>query len=162
MNLRFEPMSSGHGSEVMDIFNYYIENGFSAYPDKTLPDEFFKKLIDMTRDYPAYTIFADDKVAGFCFIRAYNPFPTFKECAEISYFIHKDYTGKGIGKSALDKLETGAKKMGIKIILASISSENTQSISFHKKNGFRECGRFENVLKKKGKLMDVVWMQKDI
>ena len=162
MNIRFEPMSAIHGSEVMEIFNYYIENGFSAYPDKALPTEFFKKLLDMTMDYPAYTIFADDKVAGFCFIRAYNPFSTFRECAEISYFIHKDFTGKGIGEAALDMLITGAKQKGIKTILASISSENTQSISFHSKHGFRECGRFEKVLKKKGKLMDVVWMQKDI
>ncbi len=155
-------MSASHGSEIMSIFNWYIENSFSAYPDKVLPPEFFSKFLEMTKGYPAFTIFADDKVAGFCFLRPYNPFPTFRECAEITYFIHKDYTGKGIGKTALDKLEEGARQMGIKTILASIASENGQSIAFHKKNGFRNCGCFEKVLSKHGKKFDVVWMQKDI
>ena len=70
--------------------------------------------------------------------------------------------GKGIGKAALEKLEEEAKKIGIKTLLADISSENTQSIHFHEKNGFRICGRFHNIGKKKGKNFDVVWMEKTV
>ncbi|KYK23909.1 hypothetical protein AYK25_00640 [Thermoplasmatales archaeon SM1-50] len=74
----------------------------------------------------------------------------------------KDETSKGIGQKALKKLEEEAKKIGITILLADISSENISSIEFHKKNGFKECGRFHHIGKKKGKYFDVVWMEKEI
>jgi L-amino acid N-acyltransferase YncA len=100
------------------------------------------------------------KVIGFCLIRAYNLFPVFKETAEITYFLEKNEVGKGTGKIALKKLEEEAKKIGINKLLADISSENLQSINFHKKNGFKACGRLHNVGKKKVKNFDVVRMEK--
>jgi hypothetical protein len=54
--------------------------------------------MEMAKDNPAFLIKAKDKIVGFCFLHAYNPLLNFKECAEITYFIDKDYTGKGIGK----------------------------------------------------------------
>jgi phosphinothricin acetyltransferase len=52
--------------------------------------------------------------------------------------------------------------MGVKHLLANISSRNKQSIGFHLKNGFTECGRFHNIGRKKGDYFDVVWMEKEI
>jgi len=67
-----------------------------------------------------------------------------------------------VGKAALRLLEQEGKKIGIKYLLASISSYNEQSLYFHKKNGFIECGRFINIAKKKEINFDVVWMEKEI
>lgn len=161
-NLNFIKMEAGHSEKAMEIFNYYAENTFAAYPERKLPSEFFNKIIEMTHGYPAYTIIVSDKIIGFCFLRAYNPFSVFKETAEISYFIQKEYMGKGIGKKALDLLEAEAQKMGIHTILASITSENKESLGFHLKYGFRECGRFSNIGKKFGRNFDVIWMEKKI
>ena len=155
-------MSIKHRKGIIDIFNYYIENSFSAYPDSKVSYEFYDKLLEITKDYPAYAIKLKDKIVGFCFLRAYNPFPTFDETAEITYFIDKDFKGKGIGKNALNKLENEARKKGIKTILADISSLNQESLIFHRNSGFKECGRFENIIRKKEKQFDIIWMQKMI
>jgi L-amino acid N-acyltransferase YncA len=160
--IEFENINISHQGEIMEIFNYYIENSYSAYPDKSLHIEFFNSLLKITKGYPAFVMKCNQKVIGFCMLRAYNPFPVFDETAEISYFIDKDYSGHGIGKIALSKIEEEAKKKGIKIILASISSLNTHSLSFHKKKGFVECGRFLEIGKKFGKSFDVIWMEKKI
>lgn len=162
MKITFEQMSTEHNKDIIDIFNYYIENSYSAYPDSVLPYDFYDNFLAMTKDYPAFSIKNEEKIVGFCFLRPYNPFPTFKECAEITYFIDKDFTGKGIGKIALGKLEAEARHKGIKTILASIASENHQSIAFHQKNGFKECGRFVKIIQKQGKQFDIIWMQKRI
>jgi L-amino acid N-acyltransferase YncA len=164
MNLKFERMTREYGKEVMDIFNYYIENSFAAYPESKLPYEFYGMFLEMTKNYPAYVIKNGDteKVIGFCFLRSYNPMSAFRETAEISYFIEKDEVGKGIGKEALRLLEEEAGKAGIKRLLAEISSENDQSIKFHEKNGFQECGRFHQTGKKRGRYFDVVWMEKEL
>jgi L-amino acid N-acyltransferase YncA len=164
MDLRFDVMTKEYSKEVMDIFNYYVVQSFAAYPESPLPYEFFNKFLELTKGYPAFVIknVESGKIVGFCFLRAYNPFSTFRETAEITYFLEKDEVGKGIGKKALEKLEGDAKKIGIKRLLADISSENQQSITFHKKNGFKECGRFLKVGKKNGENFDVVWMEKTL
>lgn len=161
-HIEFVKMSNEHAEDVMTIFNYYIENSFAAYSDQKLPIGFFDKLLEMTNGYPAFVIKANDDVVGFCMLRAYNPFSTFKNTAEISYFIDDDHAGKGLGKMALDKLTDAAREQGITTILASISSENTPSLSFHRKNGFTECGRFKQIGRKFGKPFDVIWFSKQI
>lgn len=161
MEIKFERMGEEHRKDVIDIFNYYIENGFAAYPDKKLPYEFFDMFLIITKDYPAVVIKSDNnEIIGFGFIHSYSPFSVFKETAEISYFIKEEATGQGIGKKILEYIESEAKKQNISSILASISSLNEGSINFHAKNGFKECGRFINIGKKFDRYFDVVWMQK--
>ncbi len=164
MTYEFVRISEAHRNEVMRIFNYYVEHSFAAYPEEPLPDIFFDKVLEMTKGYPAYVIFKKpkNKVCGFCFLRPYHPFSVFRETAEISYFIEESETGKGLGGQALKLLEEKAKEMGIRNILASISSLNEGSIRFHRHHGFRECGRFLNIGKKMKEDFDVIWMQKEI
>ena len=162
MNIIFEKMTETHSKEVLDIFNYYVENGFAAYPNAKLPYEYFSKFLEISNGLPAYVIKNKDteKVTGFCFLKPYNPLPTFKETAELTYFIEKDFVGIGIGKSALNLLEEEAKELGIKHLLANISSKNEQSLKFHIKNGFIECGQFHNIGKKNGENFDIIYMEK--
>lgn len=162
MNYSFEQMAQEHENEVMDIFNYYIENTCYAYPENKLPNQFYSRFLDIAKAYPAFVIKSEDQIIGFCLLRPYNPFPVFKETAEVSYFIKKEYTGKGIGTAVLKKLEESALHMGIKRLLADISSENKHSIEFHEKNGFTKCGHFKNAGKKFNKHFDVVWMEKEL
>lgn len=159
----FEKMMQEHQDSVLEIFNYYTRNSFAAYPDVKMPDFFFSKLLETAMAYPAFVIKSfNGDVIGFCMLRPYNPFSTFKETAEITCFIKPEFTGKGIGKSALSFLEKSAAEMGIKHLLADISSENRESIEFHKRNGFSQCGEFNNIGKKFGKSFSVIWMEKKI
>jgi L-amino acid N-acyltransferase YncA len=161
MEIRINLLTKNNQKEIIDIFNYYIENSFAAYPENEVPYEFFDNLLKMSEGYPACTA-EDEKgnILGFGMLRAYNPFSAFSQTAEITYFINPEHTGRGIGKMMLDYLINKAKEKGITSILASISSLNESSINFHKKNGFVECGRFREIGKKKGKTFDVVYMQK--
>jgi phosphinothricin acetyltransferase len=52
--------------------------------------------------------------------------------------------------------------MGIKHIIADISSENQQSLRFHAKHGFEMCGSLKNVGNKFNRNFDVIYMQKDL
>jgi L-amino acid N-acyltransferase YncA len=148
-------------AEVVEIFNYYIENSFAAYPESKLPPEFFDALVLMTAGYPALTARNDDKVLmGFGFLRPYNPISTFIRTAEITYFVRPDFIGKGIGKALHDYLLQFGKKMGLHTVLANVSSLNEEGIRFHLRNGFTECGRFKETAQKKGQVFDMVYFQK--
>jgi len=164
MQIIFEKLSMEHQKPIMEVFNYYIENSTAAFPTSVLPEEFYRKFMEMTKGYPAYAIVdpGTHEVLGFCMLRAYNPFSSFNETAEISYFVSKDFVGRGIGEQCLEKLESEAKQMGIRHIIAEISSENQQSLGFHNKYGFRTCGSLKSIGKKFGRSFDIVYMQKDL
>ena len=146
---------------IMDMFNYYVENSFAAYPESRLPYQAFDMLLQMSKELPRVTIKdRNGQLLGFGMLRTYNPMSAFSHTVEITYFIAADHTGRGLGKLLLEFLEYAGREKGIKTILASISSLNPGSINFHRKNGFVECGCFKQVGKKNGKLFDLIWMQK--
>ena len=160
MNITFEQMSDDHRIEIIDIFNFYILNSYSAYPEEKVSYDYYDKFLEMTVNFPAFAIKLNDKIVGFCLLSSYNPLSTFNETAVITYFIDKDHTGKGIGKIALNKLETEARRKGIKNILANIASINEESLVFHSKNGFKKCGEFQGIIQKNNRQFDIIWMQK--
>ena len=43
MNLSFEKLSMEHKYPVMEIYNYYIEHTFAAFPGNKLPSNFYEK-----------------------------------------------------------------------------------------------------------------------
>lgn len=146
---------------IIDIFNFYVENSFAAYPESKLSYQAFDIFLQMSKDLPTAAIKDQNgKMLGFGMLKTFNPMPAFSHTAEVTYFIAAEHTGKGIGKILLEFLEKKGRENGITTILANISSLNSGSIKFHKNNGFIECGCFKKIGKKNGKLFDAIWMQK--
>ena len=111
MNLSFEKLSMEHKYPVMEIYNYYIEHTFAAFPGNKLPSNFYEKILDDIKDYPAYAVKLDDKVVGFCYLCSYKNYKTLKETAEVICYLSYDAKGKGIGYHCLKRLEDDAKEM---------------------------------------------------
>lgn len=161
--IRFSPVSEKDGEEIIELFNYYIEHSFAAFPEQKVPQEFFSYFFETCRHYPSVVArLPDGTLAGFGLLRAHNPMPAFRHTAEITYFVRPDMTGKGLGSKMLQHLEAAGKEQGVTTILADISSLNEGSIRFHTQQGFSPCGRFFQVGIKKGVVFDTVWMQKFI
>jgi phosphinothricin acetyltransferase len=163
MEYKFRKVTENDGKQVIDIFNYYIENSFAAFPEQKLGYNFFDMMLNGTADYPAITVKTKDgEVIGFAFLRPYHPLPVFKRVAEITYFIKPEYTGKGLGRSILEHFTEEAPKIGIDSILACISSLNENSLNFHYRNGFQLSGTLYNIGKKFNRDFSVHLMQKTI
>lgn len=159
----FETLNSEHQTEVIRIFNHYVETSAAAYREKPVDDGFFGHFVADIEDYPGYAILDSGRaVVGFCLLEPLMPISTFSEVAEITYFIHKDHTGKGIGSAALKRLEQDAREMGVAKLIANISSDNIGSIVFHTRHGFQEYGRLRRAGKKFGKRFDIVYMEKEL
>jgi phosphinothricin acetyltransferase len=163
VGFNLEPMAEDHARAVIDIFNHFVTSSFAAYPDQPVPHEFFGRFQQMTQGYPAYVATVDSgRVVGFGFLRPFHPASTLRRTAEVTYFISPEFTKRGIGTVLLKRLIEEATPMGIDSLVASISSKNEESIAFHRKNGFRECGRFERAGRKSDQDFDIVWMQRQI
>ena len=115
MNVIFEKMNLEHKSEVMQIFNYYILNTTSAFPQSELPEQFYNMLLEKSKGLSAYVLkeSGTNMVIGFCSLNFYSPFKTFSTAATITYFIKESHTGLGLGTLALEKLEKDAVNFNI-------------------------------------------------
>jgi len=145
---------------VLSIYNYHVINGFAAYSEKELSVDFILQLKKTSVSFIILEI--EQGIAGFAFLRNYLPYDNFKHTGQLSYFIKPEYTNKGYGTLLLNKLIEDAIDKGIKIFLIHLSSLNEQSLNFHKKHGFIECGRFKNIALKFNKPFDIIWMEKKI
>ncbi len=161
-DLSFEPLSEKHRIPVIDIYNYYISHTYASFLEHPVPYEFYDVFLAMMKGYPASAAIAGSTTLGFCYLRPYNPIPAFQTTAEITYFIHPEMTGKGIGSSALKYLIEEAKSRGITQIVACVSSLNEHGILFHNKSGFSLQGRLEGIGKKFNTAFDLIFFQKRI
>ena len=160
MDIKIRNVTPGDERVVLEIFNYFVNNSFAAYTEHPEGSRFFQRLIEISKGYPFYVAENNSgEVVGFALLHPYYGIGVFRRAARITYFIKPECTRHGLGKVFLDNIVVEAMKIGVDIILASISSRNEQSISFHKKHGFVECGRFKDVGIKWGKSFDEVWMQ---
>ncbi len=160
MDYVFESMSAEHRGAVIDILNDFIAKSFAAYREEPVDYDFFDRVLEGSRGYPALVVRdKSGKIVGFAFMHAHHAAMALNSQAEITYFIRQDHTRKGLGTSILQRFVQESRKRGVETILASISSRNEQSLCFHLKNGFRECGRFCNIGLKFGKAYDAIWMQ---
>jgi phosphinothricin acetyltransferase len=163
MGYSLEEMNADHRREVIDNFNYYITQTLAAFPDEPVSYDFFDRFLELSSGYPAVVVKAETgEVVGFGFLRAYHSARTFARTAEIAYFIRPEHTRQGLGTAMLEHLMKRARKQGIDSLLASIYCHNEASVSFHQKNGFRQCGRLLRAGRKFDQDLDVVWMQKHL
>jgi L-amino acid N-acyltransferase YncA len=159
MDYYFEPMSAEHREAVIDILNSFIAKSFAAYGEEHLDYDFFDGLLEESQGYPSLVVRDNSRrIVGFAFMHAHDAVALNNQ-AEITYFIVPDHTRKGLGTSILERFVEQTRKLGLETMLASISSRNLQSVSFHLKNGFQECGRFCNIGIKFGQCYDAIWMQ---
>jgi phosphinothricin acetyltransferase len=157
------PMEERHRRGVVDVFNYYVQNSFAAYPDTTFGYEFFDTLLGMCQAHGALVAeTANGEVVGFALLKSYHPARTFSHTAEVSYFILPTHTRKGLGKLLLDRIVEMGKSLGVNCLVASVSSRNQESLEFHHKWGFTECGHLRDVGLKFGQTFGVVWFQRGI
>ena len=146
--------------EILAVFNLFVRDNFAAYSESELTREQFKKLIEQAKII--LTLRASETIIGYGYISPYKPLPNFNHTGVLSYFIRTEYTGLGHGSELLQELFKKGKEIGITNYLAHISTRNEQSLNFHKKHGFKEVGRFKDIAKKFGEVIDVVWVQKQI
>jgi phosphinothricin acetyltransferase len=94
---------------INDIHNQAINEKFKvAYLTSRTNDmmlEWFKE--HDSKEYPVFVAEIDNMVIGFVYIDSYRPGRVaLRQTAEISYFVDKNYRGKGVGKKLRVPLET--------------------------------------------------------
>lgn len=164
MSIEIREIRRSDAKDYIEVLNYYIRETYNAFPEDERGLDWFDKLYAEFHDYPNLCIYDKDKdkLGGYAYIKPYKDAPCYRHVVEVTYFIAPEYTGQGFGSKMLANIIERAKDMGLKVIMAQISSLNEGSLNFHAKHGFEKCGHFKNILQKHDKVFDIIWMQLEI
>lgn len=95
----------------------------------------------------------------------YIPFKK-RECydrtVELGAYLKPQFTRRGLGTQAVRHLEQVAAATGRKMLVASISGENTASLELFRKLGYEQCAHLKRIGEKWGRALDVVFFQKSL
>ncbi|WP_170383288.1 GNAT family N-acetyltransferase [Ruegeria atlantica] len=110
---------------------------------------------------PAYVVVEDTaQVMGFATYGRFRTGPGYSQCREHTIQLAPQVRGQGAGRALMVALETAARADGVHVLVAGISSANTDAIAFHSALGFVQVGHMPEVGFKWGKRLDLVLMQK--
>ncbi len=146
--------------EILDIYNYYIENTvYTLEFDKLTLDEFSKRLDKISSGYPFIVAVENKKVVGYAYLNAFSERKGYRHTVDLSIYVDKDKLREGYGKALAEEIIALAKSDGYRNIIAIITSKNERSIEFHKSVGFFTVGKFTDVAEKFNETFGVTYMQ---
>ena len=151
---------------MVDIYNFYIENGTATFEEDVLSVEVYKeRLLELIEgNLPIFAaIGTDSDLLGFAYASYYNPRSAYRFTVENSVYVNPKHKKRGIGKKLLAELMLSCRNNGFKRMIAVIGdSKNVGSIELHKSLGFKQIGIAREVGYKFDTWLDVVYMQFDL
>lgn len=150
--------------QINDIFNWYVENSFVTFSEKTSSEE-RKKWFDQFSQGSSQQLFVaqkDGEVVGFACSYKYRGGGVFAHTVETSVYVRHDCGGQGIGGRLYSTLLTALAEAEFHRVLVGIALPNEASIALHKKMGFEPVGIFDEYAKYKGQYYSSLWMQKKL
>lgn len=146
---------------MLAIYRPHVESGTASFEYETpSPAAFSARFEAITADFPWYAAEEDGVVAGFAY--ASRPFAraAYQWDAELSVYVADAYRGRGVGRALYARLERDLAAMGYVNVYAIITKENTASIAFHERLGYRFMAEMPDAGYKFGRWLSVVWYAK--
>ena len=169
---RIRLASREDAAAVLDMYSPYITSttvSFEVVPPSV--DEYAER-IQSALDHHTFLVLesvcGDESatnvgdIVGFA---SYGPFGhriAYQWSAEISIYLKQGLTGRGLGAHLLDALEKIMASAGITNSESCICSENTGSIEFHRRHGYRTCAEFTDCASKFGRWLGIQWLEKHL
>jgi phosphinothricin acetyltransferase len=98
-------------------------------------------------------------VVGFASLSPYKERAAYRTTVEDSVYVHRDHTGRGIGRLLLGGLVGIARDSGFHSVIARIEAGGAASLALHTSCGFDLVGVERQVGRKFGRWLDVAVMQ---
>ncbi len=146
---------------ILEIINYNILNSTALYDysPRTLAQQ--QQLLDdkVNKKFPVIVAEIDHQVVGFGMYGEFRFREAYKFTVEHSIYVHENAQGKGVGNLLLAQLIEKAKLQGLHTMIGVIDAENTGSIQFHEKFGFKVVGEIKESGYKFDRWLDSVFVQ---
>lgn len=159
--------SVSDASQIADIYSYYVQNTaitFDYTPPN--PDKIAQQISSILSRYPFIVAKENGRIIGYAYASALKNRQAYDWAVESSVYLLNTHIASGIGSALYDVLEGLLRAQGVASVFACIAAghelEQSASILFHARRGFREVGRWAGCGFKFNRWYDVIWMQKQL
>ena len=141
----------------LDIYNYYIQNTVYTLEEAPLT------LSEWTGSIGPVPVYNErGEAIGYAYLNYFNERSAYRITANLSVYVAPDGRGKGTGAALLREIENRARARGFENIVSLVTSENTASVNFHLSHGFVKEGELNEVARKFGKTVGVIFLRKKL
>ena len=160
-SVSIRPALESDAEQISKILNSFIKTGTNTVHEHPYsPDEIKARLKSMNQNGYGAFIAEKNDILGFSWYQQFRGASGYRFSMEHSVYVNPEAHGKGIGLKLYKAIEDDACERGYHSFTAVITSNNTQSINFHLKNGFSEQGRLPQNAYKFGQWFDIVFLYK--
>lgn len=162
--LTIRPARGDDAQAIAAIYAWHVANGTATF-DTAAPDAttWAEKLADFAaRGLPFLVAEQEGGVIAYAYAARFRDRAAYAHTCEDSIYVAQEARGQGIGRVLLPALIDAARASGFEQMLAVIGGGEPASVALHGKCGFVHAGRMRNVGKKFGRLLDTVYMQRDL
>jgi phosphinothricin acetyltransferase len=148
---------------LAEIMNHYIEHTTVSFHTELLTEaDMYQKVFFEQPAFRSFVIKRDEEIVGYCAVSPWKKQEAYRNTGEINIYLAPAYTAKGIGSIAIRYLMDYARANDINNLIAGLCSENYPSKRLFEKNGFVQCAYFKRVGRKFGRILDTVYLQKEL
>lgn len=148
-------------SSLCKIYNYYIKNSTCTFEETPVSERNMGERLATTQsNYPWLVCEDHGAILGYAYATAWKARSAYRHSAEVTVYVDKTATGKGVGKALYQELESQLRKQNIHALLAGISLPNPPSIALHEMFLFEKVAHLKQVGFKLEKWVDVGYWQK--
>lgn len=161
----------GDAAQVLDVYAPYVRDTTVSF-ELAVPsvDDYAQRIAHGLASTTYLVVEAggagdhsdDRRIVGFATYGAFGHRAAYQWSAETSIFLSDDCTGHGVGAELLSCLEDIMRAGGIVTSEACICSENTGSIAFHRRHGYRVVGEHRSCASKFGRWLSIQWLEKPL
>ena len=163
--LSIRPAEAGDAAALAAVYAPHVLEGFGTF-EEVPPDaaEMAGRLAAVqAEDLPWLVAELGGAVAGYAYASLFRPRSAYRVSVEDSVYVAAHAQGRGVGRALLQALIEACTAQGRTTMAAVIGdSANTASIRLHEALGFRHAGVLENMARKHGRWLDVVFMQREL
>ena len=148
-------------SAICDIYNYHVANTIVTFEEEPVGEAEIQKRISAVTDkqYPWLVYEHEHTVVAYAYATEWRTRSAYRFSAESTIYVHRQFTGKGIGLKLYQSLVNEISKTNIRSLIGGISLPNNSSIALHEKLRFKKVAHFTEVGFKLNKWIDVGYWQ---
>ena len=146
---------------------YVTDTAVSFEYDVPTVEEFQRRIETTLVKYPYIVAVLDGEIVGYCYASGFHTRRAYERSCELSVYVRRDKRGRGIGRALYCAMEDKLRKLGKKNLYACIAYPPEEdeyltrdSVRFHERMGYSECGHFTACGEKFGREYDIVYMEK--